>query len=347
MNIDKKSLGPMVRCYCTSSVTIDGELFILLAGEDIDSHCYAYHGKDFSQRETVWDTVGGTMSIIEIPDTNGQFLAVQHFYPGFNSKEAKIVWGRRESECNWIIKEVLALPYVHRFDIFKKNNILYFLGSVLCNSKTERNDWSDPGKVYVGILPEDLNQGIQVKPLVEQLNKNHGYCRATIDGIDHGFVTYENGILCITPPNEKDGEWKTEKILEGAIGDVAFVDIDNCGEMEMATIEPFHGSKINIYKRIDGEYRIVYSYPKEVEFAHAIWGGMLRGKPSFVCGVRRGDSDLFCIQCSETDNLAYTVTLIERGVGPSNVAVVNEEKRDIIISANHTKNEAALYFITD
>lgn len=38
---------------------------------------------------------------------------------------------------------------------------------------------------------------------------------------------------------------------------------------------------------------------------------------------------------------------IEAGVGPSNVAVVNEADRDIIVSANREKAEAALYFVTD
>ena len=39
--------------------------------------------------------------------------------------------------------------------------------------------------------------------------------------------------------------------------------------------------------------------------------------------------------------------VIEAGVGPSNVAVINEKDRDIIISANRELGEAALYFVTD
>ena len=36
--------------------------------------------------------------------------------------------------------------------------------------------------------------------------------------------------------------------------------------------------------------------------------------------------------------------MIEKGVGPANLCVVNEKDRDIIVAANHTANEAAVYF---
>ena len=38
--------------------------------------------------------------------------------------------------------------------------------------------------------------------------------------------------------------------------------------------------------------------------------------------------------------------LIEEGVGPSNVYVVHETGRDIIVAANREKAEAALYFVS-
>lgn len=43
----------------------------------------------------------------------------------------------------------------------------------------------------------------------------------------------------------------------------------------------------------------------------------------------------------------YQTTVIEKGVGPANLAVVNEADRDIIVAANHTMNEAAVYVVTD
>ena len=38
--------------------------------------------------------------------------------------------------------------------------------------------------------------------------------------------------------------------------------------------------------------------------------------------------------------------LIEAGVGPSNVYVLNEAEQDIIVAANRETDEAALYIVT-
>lgn len=83
------------------------------------------------------------MSIIPIPEKNGDFLAVQRFFPTFQSEDAEIVWGRYENG-KWEIKTLFKLPYLHRFDILEANGKLYFLGAVLCNSKQFKDDWSDP-----------------------------------------------------------------------------------------------------------------------------------------------------------------------------------------------------------
>jgi len=46
-------------------------------------------------------------------------------------------------------------------------------------------------------------------------------------------------------------------------------------------------------------------------------------------------------------NGKYETTLIDKGVGPANLNVVNLKDRDLIHSSNHTQNEAAVYVITD
>ena len=43
---------------------------------------------------------------------------------------------------------------------------------------------------------------------------------------------------------------------------MAFADFDNDGELEMLTISPFHGEKISIFKKQDGEFKKVYTYEK-------------------------------------------------------------------------------------
>ena len=45
---------------------------------------------------------------------------------------------------------------------------------------------------------------------------------------------------------------------------MAFADFDNDGELEMLTISPFHGEKISIFKKQDGEFKKVYTYEKDL-----------------------------------------------------------------------------------
>ena len=59
---------------------------------------------------------------------------------------------------------------------------------------------------------------------------------------------------------------------------------------------------------------------------------------------KRKDFELFGVTYEDGE---YKVTMIEKGVGPANLCVVNEKDRDIIVAANHTANEAAVYFVTE
>ena len=103
-------------------------------------------------------------------------------------------------------------------------------------------------------------------------------------------------------------------------------------------------TEIHIYKKLEGSYQRVYTYENEIDFAHTLVGGILRGVPTFLAGVRRRDAELFYVQYKEG---AFVTKEIDRGVGPANLCLVNEENRDLIIAANHTANEAAVYIVED
>ena len=100
MKIEKKFLTDLHRCYATSSTVIDGDRKILIATEG-EGPCFMYEGEDFKQ-STVWDGPGGTMSIIPVPGKNGDFLAVQNFFPTFQSEDAKIVWKIIFPRCSFM-----------------------------------------------------------------------------------------------------------------------------------------------------------------------------------------------------------------------------------------------------
>lgn len=346
MNITKKHLDDMERCYCTGHITIDGELYAMFASEQIGGVCYAYTGSDLSKREVVWEKAGGTMSIIEIPGSNGQFLGIQNFFPGFLAEHAKIVWGKRDAEEEWSVRDFLNIPYIHRFDILSSGNVNYFVAATLCGSKQNREDWSDPGKVYFGVLPDTPEQKMMITPLLGGMVKNHGYCRSSFNGRPCGIFTCESGIYAVLPPETPSDRWTTHHILDVAVSDAAVYDLDGDGEDEIVTIEPFHGNCVRIYHKSDDKYRVVYTYPGDYKFAHAIWAGQLRNKPTVILGTRRMDAELAFIQYCPQSN-SYIEVVIEKGGGPSNISVISQQNHDIILCANNSINEAVAYFVSD
>lgn len=342
MKIKKIVLDEIQRCYSTSYVSVDGEIKVLLASEAVGGACYSYSGPDFKHKEVVWEHAGGTMSIVEIPGTNGEFLATQNFFPGFDAATSKIVHGKYVNN-QWVVEDFMSLPYVHRFDILQAEDELYLVAATLCTSKKEREDWSDPGKIYVGKLNGVFNAPIELHAIKEGLTRNHGYCRGTWKGNESGFITTDEGVFVVTPPHA-DKDWQVEQIMHERISDVAVCDIDGDGTDEIITIAPFHGADFAIHKWIDDKYVRIYEYPNESEFIHVVWGGTIRNQATVIGGMRRKNAELFMVQY-EAGN--FVTTEIETGKGPANIAVINEESRDIIICANNTVHEAALYIVED
>lgn len=344
MKIKKIVLDEMYRAYSTGSTTIDNKLYLIVASEAIDGSCYAYSGKDFSEKKVVWEKAGGTMSIVEIPNRNGEFLAVQEFFPGFNGKTSKVVHVKMV-DGEFVVNDFIDLPYLHRFDLIEVNGVIHFIGATLCSSKTEREDWSDPGKIYVGILPKDLSKGMELKVIYENLTHNHGYYQSTYKGQLAGYVTSDEGVFACVAPKDKNGSWEISHLIDRKVSDVALVDINNDGKLEILSIEPFHGKDIYIYNEINGKYEETFHLDRELEFAHAIAGTTILGQPAFVCGIRRLNKELFYLTYNKENN-DYDLTMIDEGCGPANIVIVNQENQDIILASNNTIHQAAVYIIT-
>jgi len=342
MKIEKRFLAEMNRCYSANSLVVDGKTRILLATEG-EGPCLAWSGEDYGDVHTVWEGPGGTMSIVPIPGTNGEFLAVQKFFKMFAWEEAKVVHVRPLASGAYEVTDILHLPYIHRFDLLTVGGRHYFLGCTLATTKESKEDWSNPGKIWVG---EFTGKGpLSVTVLKDGLTKNHGFSRLQRDGRMCGLVTCEEGAFEVTPPQVPGADWSVTQLMDWPISDIAAIDIDGDGELEYATIEPFHGSYFRIYKTIGGVLTKVFEHPEVSEFYHVVVAATLAGKPSFIGGCRRGKQQLFYVQAVSANPLEFQMTVIEDGVGPSNVHVLHEKDRDIIVAANREKAEAALYFV--
>lgn len=176
----RRVIDRMERCYCVGSASICGQAVIYAASEEKGGAFYTYSVTECG-REVIWEHGGGTMAVVPVPGEADTLYAIRNFFPGFNAADAQVVCCRKK-EDKWELIPVLDLPYLHRFDIFQVEDKRVFLGSTLCTSKKEKEDWSDPGKVYVGYLEEDVTAGFKVEVLAEGLVKNHGIGEGSIKG---------------------------------------------------------------------------------------------------------------------------------------------------------------------
>ncbi len=346
MTIEKKHLCDLARCYAVTHMEIKGESTVLVATEG-EGSAYAFTGREFGERRTLWNGPGGTMSMVPIPGTDGEFLAVQKFFKLFQWDEAVIVWVKPNDDGTFAFREILKLPYIHRFDLFQSGGRIYFLGCTLAESKESRDDWSKAGKVYVGELRPDWDTLLEVRVLHEGLYRNHGYNRSVWKGREAGLITADQGAFAVLPPHAENAEWTVEQFMDWPISDIAACDIDQDGELEYATIEPWHGEYFHVYKKDGSGWRKIFTHAEVSEFYHVVAGATLRDRPVFIGGCRRGSQHLFYVHAASKRPLVLETVTIENSIGPSNVAVFHESDRDVIISANREKGEAALYFIRD
>lgn len=340
MKIVKKSVDNLNRCYCAASMEIDGETHLLFSEEAKGGRCFDYYGEDFKEKRMVWNDGGGTMSIIPLQHKKNEFLAIQGFFPGFEADKSKIVWCTLKDDA-WAVNDYMTIPYLHRFDVFDAGDKKYLIGGVLCESKQSREDWSSKGKIVYAELTDDYAEKPVLKELPVRITKNHGYCKSIYNGKESCFFAGEEGVFRVYA---EGSQLKYEQIFDKAASDAAFIDIDGDGLEEMITIEPFHGDSVKIYKRINGKWEVAYQYAKPINFAHAICSGKISGKNSFVIGIRKENKELFIIQYDD-ESKSFKEIEVDTGAGPANAFIMNGEGEDMIVSCNHTVNEAAIYML--
>ena len=79
---------------------------------------------------------------------------------------------------------------------------------------------------------------------------------------------------------------------------------------------------------------------------HVVWAGALAGAPAILTGSRGADKELAMLAVISADPFSVERTVLDVAVGPTQVAVVNQGDRDLILSANHGAGEVALYTLS-
>lgn len=347
MEIRKSVLLKMDSCYAVNVMNRNGEKLCVAAPDD---HGAAKAVSIVSRREEIlWKEPSGTMGFVPL-GSNGEFLAIQNFFPVFDSKHTVLVKGKYVEGTGWVIRPFLHIPYMHRADVLRKNGKNYLIICTLCSGKESVDDWSDPGKVLVGVLPKDVEntaenicEEIELECILEGQVKNHGYFKLKGKDGETVLVSSDSGMFEIRPPETLSEEWKITKLLEYPTGDVAACDIDQDGCMEYLIITPFHGTAFSIYKRIENEMKQIWKLDAGIKFGHVVWAGEIMGKPAFIGGCREGDASLLLIQYDKNHEEGYRITVIDEGQGPANICVLRENGKDIVFAANGAVGEVAVY----
>lgn len=339
----KNIIAELEKCYSIAPLEYQGKQHILVAAEKKD-RCILFDAQG-NEVTTVWDGPGGVMAMVQVPGTDGQFLATHKFYSPNDSKEARIVIATPDGTDKWSIRTLAELPFVHRFDILRSGGVNYLIACTLKSGHAYKDDWSSPGKVYAAKLPDDLSRFDDSHPLSlavlkDGMLKNHGYYRVTENGKESALVCSDNGVFRFYPPESHGGSWKEKQLLDIPASDATMIDLDGDGSMELVVLSPFHGNEISIYKELDGSYERVYQYPEKAEFLHAIWSGRLGGQTVAVLGHRKGAKRLWVFFWKDGH---YHFKTIDDDCGPANVYGYTYQGQDILIAANREVNQVAMY----
>lgn len=343
--MEKKVLANLEKCYSIAPLQYQGKPHILVAAEKHD-RCILFDAKG-EEKATVWTEPGGVMTMVQVPGTDGQFLATHKFYSPNDSKEAKIIIATPDGNGNWGIRTLADLPFVHRFDILQSNGKKYLIACALKSGHEYKNDWSMPGKVYAAVLPDDLSgfdedHQLELTVIKDNMLKNHGYFKNIDNGEESSLICSDNGVFLFYPPKQEGEDWTIKQLLDTPASDAALIDMDQDGEKELLVISPFHGDTVTIYKKTENGYEAVYEYPEKAEFLHAIWSCELEGKPTVVIGYRKGARRLMTFTWDAAKQ-TYAFKTLDDDCGPANAYAYHLDGKDYIISTNREIDEVAMY----
>ena len=346
MKAEKQVIGNLNKCYAVSELAYDGKRHLIVAAEKEDP-AYVFE-LDGTRVDTLWEGPGGVMTLAQYPlsaDDDPILMATYKFYSPNNSAAAKIAYYTREAG-KWVMHVLCDLPFVHRFGLVQRDGVWYIVACTLKSAHAFKDDWTCPGRIWVGKLPENIREynedhQLELTPLVSGLYKNHGFAKVVSEDGEFVLVGTENGVYKVTPP-AKDGDWEAVQLLDKPTSDMLYQDYDGDGVKELLVLSPFHGNTLSIYKEKDGAFECVWEYEKKMPFLHAIWGAELNGTQYAFIGNRQEDRELLAIHY---DN-GYKVEVLDQGAGPANCMYFKDGDAHKLLAANRETDEIAVYTLS-
>lgn len=311
--------------------------FYIGAGSETKDEVYLY---DMSTGESspIPRLPGGMMSFVPIPGKPNLFVTVMGLFPPFIGEDAGI-WLHSRMETNWESGMAFSLPFAHRCEAITAGGKHYLIAASVSRHKEDPADWSQPGEIHVLDLENCEYKKWKSDLIDNTIIRNHGMIKGMQEGREVVYVSGEQGIFSI---GMEQGEWKLHRVFEGETSEFSFIDIDGDGKEELATIEPFHGNTLNIYKNTAEGWDKKFS--GGLEFGHGLSSGSFNSEPVIVTGNRAGSFALEAFFVKDLQSGSIERKLIEEGAGPTQTQVFTYDSKDYILSANQKKNEVALYY---
>lgn len=343
MKVTKQHITQLTKCYCLSELERDGRKDYLVASEK-DFACLLLD-EDGKVLEKVWDGPGGVMTIEPLPGGSGTFLSTRRFYSPNDSAQASIILAEPGPE-DWKTRRLCSLPFVHRFGLLEREGRRYVIAATLKSAHGYKDDWTCPGRIWVGELPEDLrvegdDRELTLTPLVSGLYRNHGFFKRREDGMDVAYIGAENGVYRVCPPKPGEG-WTAERVLDTPASDMLLADLDGDGEAELLVFSPFHGDRITIYRRGSEGYAPAAFFERPLPFLHALATCRVGGREVAVVGYRKAEREL--LLC-DYDQDRYRWQVLDRDVGPANVLCRERDGKLWVLAANRETDEVASYTV--
>ena len=291
-----------------------------------------------NKAERVDDCPGGMMSFVPIPGLSGSYVTIQGLFPPFIGNEAGL-YLHEKTELGWKSVKALDLPFVHRCEFISHAGRVFLVAATVSSFKGNPADWSRPGELHLISLGSKPALPWQSRVIDSGITRNHGMVRATVEGEECICISGAEGIFKITPG--KWDHWDLITILEKEVSEMTFLDLDGNGQQELVTIEPFHGNTLNIYKKHQADWKLIFS--DSLSFGHGLSSGIFNGTPVIVVGTR---SDSLNLEIITSNNLLKGLVnrkVIEENVGPTQTQVFSSGTVDYILSVNQRKDEVALY----
>ncbi len=334
--LNKKTILEIKNVYTANAFQTPTGLYIG-AGSETEPIVHLYN-LDNGNTDQLDDCPGGLMSFIPVPGQSGVYVTIMGLFPPFIGKAAGLFL-HQVTDQGWKTVKAMNLPFAHRCEFITRADGNYLVAATVSQYKENPTDWSRPGELHIISVDDQTSTPWKSVVIDSTITRNHGMTRTSIDGRETICISGEQGIFQID--SGKDEPWGVTSLLKKEVSEMTFMDLDGDGNRELITIEPFHGNRLNIYKKQDDTWELKFS--DSLSFGHGLSSGFFNGSPIIVVGNRSESHEL---QIFTVDDLIKGIVkkkVIEEGVGPTQTQVFSYKSVDYILSANQRKNEVALY----